>query len=206
MRLKMLLDTVRKWWKAEHGTVSMLDLIMAKAQVKLCRGLISILFLVKEATLKIQSAAYGIRYRAEEIIDRRTTEREPVVVQWTVGNVAPLTAGPGLTIGNLMPPKNLISFNNKESKPVLIITNDGEVEWHGKPSEAADALVRTFQFTVENEKGVTKAARRRYYLRACRNILNKAEKMEKEEFIAFLQKQVYNKERRVIMDTLKGEE
>lgn len=105
-----------------------------------------------------------------------------------------------------MPPKNLISFNNKESKPVLIITNDGEVEWHGKPSEAADALVRTFQFTVENEKGVTKAARRRYYLRACRNILNKAEKMEKEEFIAFLQKQVYNKERRVIMDTLKGEE
>ena len=100
----------------------------------------------------------------------------------------------------------MISFNNKESKPVLVITNDGDVEWHGKPSEAADALVRTFQFTVEDKKGITKAARRRYYYKACKNILNKAEKMESKEFIAFLQKQVYNKERRVIMDELKGEE
>ena len=105
-----------------------------------------------------------------------------------------------------MPSNNMISFNNKESKAVLIITNDGDVEWHGKPSEAADALVRTFQFTVEDKKGITKAARRRYYYKACKNILNKAEKMEHKEFVAFLQKQVYNKERRVIMDELKGEE
>jgi hypothetical protein len=103
-----------------------------------------------------------------------------------------------------MPTNHTISFHNKEDKAVLVITNDGDVEWHGKPSEAADALVRTFQFTVENERGVTKAARRRYYLRACQNILNKAEKMEPEAFVAFLRKQVYNKERRVIMDTLKG--
>lgn len=126
--------------------------------------------------------------------------------QWSVGNVAPLTAGTGLTIGSLMPTNNMISFHNKESRPVLVITNDGDVEWHGKPSEAADAMVRTFQFKVEDMKGVTKAARRRYYLRACQNILNKAETMPHDEFVAFLQKQVYNKERRVIMDGLKGEE
>ena len=89
---------------------------------------------------------------------------------------------------------------------MLVITADGDVEWNGKPSEAAEALKRTFQFVVEDKKGVTKAARRRYYLRACQNILNKAEKMNHEEFIAFLQKQVYNKERRVIMDNLRGEE
>ena len=88
----------------------------------------------------------------------------------------------------------------------MIITQDGDVEWHGKPSEAADCLVRTFQFAVEDMKGVTKAARRRYYLRACQNILNKAEKMEHTEFVDFLKKQVYNKERRVIMDSLKGEQ
>ena len=105
-----------------------------------------------------------------------------------------------------MPTNNMISFNNKESKPVLVITNDGDVEWHGKPSEAADTLVRTFQFKVEDMKGVTKAARRRYYLRACQNILNKAQSMEHKEFLDFLQKQVYNKERRVIIDGLKGEE
>ncbi len=89
---------------------------------------------------------------------------------------------------------------------MLIITKDGDVEWHGKPSEAADALVRTFQFKVEDMKGVTKAARRRYYLRACQNILNKAETMEHAEFIDFLKKHVYNKERTVIMDSLKYEQ
>ena len=100
----------------------------------------------------------------------------------------------------------MITFSNKDDKAVLVITNDGDVEWHGKPSEAADALVRTFQFKVEDMKGVTKAARRRYYLRACQNILNKAENMEHDDFIAFLQKRVYNKERRVIVDHLQGVE
>lgn len=100
----------------------------------------------------------------------------------------------------------MISFNNKESKPVLIITKDGDVEWHGRPSEAANIMVQSFQFKVEDKKGITKAARRRYYLRACQNILNKAETMPHDEFVAFLQKQVYNKERRVIMDSLTGKE
>ena len=102
-------------------------------------------------------------------------------------------------------PNNSITFNTQASKPVLVITQDGDVEWNGKPSEAADCLVRTFQFAVEDAKGITKAARRRYYLRACQNILNKAEKMEHTEFVDFLRKQVYNKERRVIVDSLKGE-
>ena len=103
-----------------------------------------------------------------------------------------------------MPTNHSISFSNPNGKTVLVITNDGDVEWHGKPSEASEAMKRTFQFTVEDMKGVTKAARRRYYLKACQNILNKAESMEHSEFVAFLQKQVYNKERRVIMDNLKG--
>jgi hypothetical protein len=114
-------------------------------------------------------------------------------------------AGSGLGINKTNAKSNTIQFNNRDSKPVLIITQEGDVEWHGKPSEAADALKRTFQFAVEDMKGVTKAARRRYYLKACQNILNKAENMEHQEFLDFLQKQVYNKERRVIMDSLKGE-
>jgi hypothetical protein len=114
-------------------------------------------------------------------------------------------AGSGLHINKTNPGANSIQFNNQNSQPVLVITQDGDVEWHGKPSEAADALTRTFQFAVEDMKGVTKAARRRYYYRACKNILNKAEKMEHQEFLDFLQKQVYNKERRVIMDSLRGD-
>jgi hypothetical protein len=109
------------------------------------------------------------------------------------------------TIGNIVP-NNTITFGNPSNPNVLVITHDGDVEWNGKPSEAAEALKRTFQFVVEDKKGITKAARRRYYLRACQNILNKAEKMEYEEFVAFLNKQVYNREKRVIMDSLKGED
>lgn len=112
---------------------------------------------------------------------------------------------PGINIASNYIPNNNITFNSAPAKPVLTITADGDVIWSGKPSEAADCLVRTFQFKVEDVKGVTKAARRRYYLRACQNILNKAEKMEHTKFVDFLKKQVYNKERRVIMDSLKGD-
>ena len=114
---------------------------------------------------------------------------------WTGG----YQAGAGL-ITNLVP-NNTITFN-QDNKPVLVITNDGDVEWHGKPSQAADALQTVFQFKVEDMKGVTKAARRRYYAVACRNILNKAETMDHNEFIDFLKNQVYNREKRVIMNFL----
>ena len=121
-----------------------------------------------------------------------------------IGYQAGYTIGAGIGINQPMS-NNSIQFNSINNKPVLVITKDGDVEWHGKPSEAAEALTRTFQFAVEDMKGVTKAARRRYYYRACKNILNKAEKMEHQEFLDFLQKQVYNKERRVIMDSLRGD-
>ena len=117
--------------------------------------------------------------------------------------VPSFNVGSGLyTIGNTVP-NNTITFS-QAGKAVLVITNDGDVEWHGKPSEAADALKTVFQFKVEDMRGVTKAARRRYYLRACQNILNKAETMEHTKFVDFLKKQVYNKERKVILDSLTG--
>jgi hypothetical protein len=103
-------------------------------------------------------------------------------------------------------PSSSFTFHNAKADAVLIITADGDVQWNGKPSEAADILVQSFQFAVEDKKGVTKSARRRYYYKACKNILNKAEKMEHQEFIDFLRKHVYNKERKVILDGLKGEQ
>lgn len=215
MHLKMLLGTVKKWWRPENGTVSMLDLIWAKAQVKLLTGLISTSSLVDMVMSKIRRGVYETLSRAKATIVRRAIEREAIdFPNYTVGtnittlpqwSFAPLQAGSGLyTIGNTVP-NNTITFGNPSNPNVLVITADGDVEWNGKPSEAAEALKRTFQFVVEDMKGVTKAARRRYYLRACQNILNKAKTMEQDQFLAFLQKQVYNKERRVIMDSLKEE-
>ena len=133
-----------------------------------------------------------IQSRAKATIDRQ--------------NIKPISAG-HFTLSHLtFAPMASITFKSSQDNTGLVITKDGDVEWHGKPSEAANVLTRSFQFAVENQQGITKAARRRYYLRACKNILNKAEKMEHDEFIAFLQKQVYNKERTVIMDNLKGEQ
>ena len=149
---------------------------------------------------------YEIRYQAKAIIACRTIEQiKPVECTWySTGAVGTtISSLPAYTIGNVIP-NNTITFN-QGNKAVLVITNDGDVEWHGKPSEAADAFQTVIQFKVENMRGVSNAARRRYYLRACQNILNKAKTMEQDQFLAFLQKQVYNKERRVIMDSLKEE-
>ena len=192
MRLKMLLDTVGQWWRPENGTVSILDLIMARLLVKLCRGLIYILSPVKRAMLKILSAASETQSRAKETIALRNTKQ----ISATHFTLSHLTFAPSSSI----------TFKSSNDNTVLVITKDGDVEWHGKPSEAANILTRSFQFAVESQQGITKAARRRYYYRACRNILNKAEKMEQDQFLDFLRKQVYNKERRVIMDGLKGEQ
>ena len=143
------------------------------------------------------------QYRAKATIALRTIEQiKPVEVKWcsTGGNFSGVIAQ---QVGALVP--NTITFNSAPSNPVLTITGDGDVIWNSKPSEAANILVQSFQFKVEDAKGFTKANRRRYYLKACQNILNKAEKMEHQEFLDFLQKHVYNKERRVIIDSLKGD-
>ena len=160
---------------------------------------------------------YEIQYRAKATIARRTIEQiKPIDFEWrapgcnsrgflaqTVGTV-PFNAGTGFaTLTNIRP--STITFN-QNNKPVLTITQDGDVEWTGKPSEAADAIMRVLQIRVEDKKGLTKAARRRYYALACRNILEQAERMEYEEFLAYLNREVYNRNSKVIMDSLRGEE
>lgn len=222
MRLKMRLDTVKKWWKSENGTVSMWDLIMAKAQVKLLTGLTYILSPAVKAMSRIQLAVSATQSRAKATISlRRIQQIKPIqfdlsgnvgvgftaqpVLNWSSYNIGTgiYNTAVGYTASYI--PNNNIQFNSAPGKCVLTITADGDVEWTGKPSEAADILVSSFQIAVENQKGVTKAARRRYYYKACKNILNKAEKMEHSEFVDFLRKQVYNRERKVIIDSLKGE-
>lgn len=160
--------------------------------------------------------------RAKATIARRTIEQiKPVqftytgnlgvgftaqtVSSWVYNSTGSYNTGIGYNATTFKPPSN-ITFHGPNQNCVLTITGDGDVQWTGRPSEAADILVKSFQFAVEDKKGVTKAARRRYYYKACKNILNKAEKMEHKEFIDFLQKQVYNRERKVIIDSLKGDE
>lgn len=99
---------------------------------------------------------------------------------------------------------NCISIRG-ENKELLTITNKGDVIWHGKPSEASSILIRNCTFKVEDQIGVTKAARRRYYYLACRSLLKKAQKMDGKEFIDHLEKEVYNREGKVMWDALTNE-
>ena len=196
-RLKMLLDMVKEWWKPEHGTVSMWDSIMARLRVKLLNGLIFILSPVVKVMSKIQSAAFATRSQAKAIIDRRTIEQiKPVVWDQQV------PPGVGVIAQPVSAPAFIFKSASTQSA-ILTISQDGDVEWKGKPSEAAKILVNSFQMAVEDAKGVTKSAKRRYYALACRNILKRAEEMEYEEFLAFLNREVYNRERKVILDGLK---
>ena len=103
-------------------------------------------------------------------------------------------------------PPHVITVHSADGKPVLVITRDGDVEWHGKPSEAAKVMVRSLQVSVEESKGVNKAARRRYYYLACRNLLGKAKQMDQEKFIDYLEKQVYNREIKIMWDALSNEQ
>ena len=156
----------------------------------------------------------GIHSQAKETISRhRIKQIKPVQFAWKntqgtgfiaqpVGQLHPSVT----TVSSVAAQTSAFTFQAANNKPVLIIRKDGEVEWHGKPSEAAAIMVKSFQFSIEDKIGITKAARRRYYLMACKNILNKAETMPHEEFVDFLKTQVYNKERRVIIDSLQGEE
>ena len=157
---------------------------------------------------------YATRSQARAIIGRRTIEQiKPIEFTWNVSNpgvgfiAQPVQSWSAFNIPQTTQPMSNSKFTfNTQQSTVLTITGDGEVIWSGKPSQAADVLVRSFQLAVEDAKGVTKAARRRYYYKACKNILNKAEKMEHDEFVDFLRKQVYNRERTVILDGLKGKE
>lgn len=102
-------------------------------------------------------------------------------------------------------PKYAVQLNAAAGVPALTIDHNGEAEWHGKPSAAADAFIRCLTVKLEDHTNISKTVRRRYYYQACKNLLKKAESMTHEEFIDFLREHVYTREGKVILDALKDE-
>jgi hypothetical protein len=192
---------------------NLISITWAKTLVKTSECLLVFCNKIESGVSAIKSKIYVTRSRAKATIDLRTIEQiEPVKFEWKstnpwqMGVIAQQIGNVGNPwIYNNIIPNNTITFS-QAGKSVLTITNDGDVEWTGKPSEAADAIMQALQLNVENMQGITSAARRRYYAMACRNLLEKANQMSHEEFLDFLNNQVYNRESRVIMDSLKGEE
>ena len=153
---------------------------------------------VNAVLMEMHGRLCAIRYYAKEVVEQNTAP-------------APITSGlyvmpspPSYTIGTSATP-SIITVNSKDNKKVMEITKDGDVKWYGKPSEASRAMVQSLQMQVETTKGITKAAKRRYYYMACKNLLNKSKTMEHQDFVDFLEKQVYNRESKIIWDALSNE-
>lgn len=95
---------------------------------------------------------------------------------------------------------NSLSFHNSD-RMVLRITNDGRVEWYGKPSEAASVLERTIGHMIDS-KVASSGMRQRTYVRACQSLLNRAKQMTKDEFVAYLEESISNRQSKVVLSAL----
>jgi hypothetical protein len=153
---------------------------------------------VNSVLMEIHGRLCTIRYRAKEVVKQHTV---PVSIS---GGVYVMPATSTYTIGTSVTP-SIITVNSKDNKKIMEITSNGDVEWYGKPSEASRVMVQSLQMQVETTKGITKAAKRRYYYMACKNLLNKSKTMEHQDFLDFLEKQVYNRESKIIWDALSNE-
>jgi hypothetical protein len=176
-------------------------LTLAKAQAT-----IKAITAVNSVLMELHGRLCAIRYRAKEVVEQ-IEKPDPVTVSsglYVMPSTPSYAIGSPYTLGINSTP-SIITVNSAQNKKVMEITKDGDVEWYGKPSEAARIMVRSLQLQVETTKGTTKATKRRYYYLACKNLLNKSKTMKHEEFVDFLEKQVYNRESKIIWDALSNE-
>jgi len=108
--------------------------------------------------------------------------------------------GPPGPMMSINPDPALISVTN-HNRVIMKITADGNVEWHGKPSEAADGL-RTILENLIDER-VKPSTRERMYANACRSILAKAKTMTREELIEHLERSIDNRESKAVLLSLR---
>lgn len=95
---------------------------------------------------------------------------------------------------------SFISVNNNNNKEVMRITADGNVEWYGKPSEAAESLRRVLENLVDER--IKPSTRQRMYSNACRSILSRIKDMDKEEIIVFLERSIEHREGKAVLMAL----
>ena len=187
----------------------MFELVKAKIKVKILPKIIYLLSRLSSLILHVESAAMMSNSNAREFIIRNkwaSTMTTLNVANGGTGYTSPTHYySTGMNFSSRFQNTG-ITFNSQGSKEVVRITPEGDVKWSGTPSQAAEVFRQCLQFHVEDQVKFKAAARSRYYMLACKNILNKAETMQHDELLDFLKDQVYNRERKVIIDSLKGKE
>lgn len=108
--------------------------------------------------------------------------------------------GPPGPVMHIDPDPPLISVQNN-NRTIMRITAEGNVEWFGKPSEAADGLKTLLENLIDER--VKPSTRQRMYNNACRSILEKAKAMDKDELIEYLERSIENRESKAVMMSLR---
>ena len=187
----------------------MFELVKAKIKVKILPKIIYLLSRLSSLILHIESTAMRSNLHAKDVIFQHkwtSTMTTLNVANGGTGYTSPTHYySAGINFSSSFQNSG-ITFNSQGSNEILRITPEGDVKWSGTPSQAAEVFRQCLQFHVEDQVKFKAAARSRYYMLACKNILNKAETMQHDELLDFLKDQVYNRERKVIIDSLKGKE
>jgi hypothetical protein len=129
----------------------------------------------------------------------------------TVRNVTITSAGTGYTVPGSVsvityqPPKRSALVLSGENGEVLSISSDGMIEWKGKPSKAAEILIRTFGGHLDNTV-IGKQAMERSYRRGIEKCLRMAREMDHDAFIDMLERELQTRTSKAVLMELRRDE
>jgi hypothetical protein len=89
-------------------------------------------------------------------------------------------------------------------RPLLEITFDGEIAWHGPPSRGSRALIRSFSSILDLDT-IGNAAAERIYRRAMEKCLKMAKIMDSDEFIDRLDQELQTRISKAVLMELRSD-
>ena len=97
-----------------------------------------------------------------------------------------------------------ITISNK-NKEIMRITSKGEVEWAGKPSQAAEIFINCLQFSYENLEGFRSHARNRWFTRGLKKVLKDSKTMSYNQLIDKLKEEINQRDKKELIQILKDD-
>ena len=129
----------------------------------------------------------------------------------TVSNVTITSTGTGYTVPGSVsimpyqPPKRTALVLSGENGEVLSISSDGTIEWKGKPSKAAEILIRTVGGHLDKIV-IGKQAMERSYRRGIEKCLRMAREMDHDAFIDMLEQELQARTSKAVLMELGRDE
>ena len=128
------------------------------------------------------------------------------LTNWGTGYTSqPMVSLSALAVSSMYSqPPTALTITNDKNETVLSISRQGEIEFNGPPSKAADKFLKSFGSHLDNVV-VGKLAQARTYRRAIEKCLNNARNMTKEEYIALLEEELQARNSKAVLEALKDD-